>query len=263
MPWYEYRALQIVNIQLGAFPYYVSYGCKHYYIRVEFRLKKTVDFFRRISMSDPIDICRGRKWHAFCKDKFNRTTACNFAKICHIISYLFMLKRYYTSPLYSSKYKLMIIKCWPAWLKHQIETTANVLFLPLISPKPGKPYFILFIQKLGSPTGQLRWCCISCICNLFLNWCHLWRCNQIITQLILSVIRSYYTVLCATNDKMVPFVDGLMRERRNSIANALELRLSCTIPSICRKRFPFHDSALGLWLNTQATSPLAPFTNMV
>ena len=26
--------------------------------------------------------------------------------------------------------------------------------------------------------------------------------------------------------------DGLMQERRNSIANALELRLSCTNPSI-------------------------------
>ena len=27
--------------------------------------------------------------------------------------------------------------------------------------------------------------------------------------------------------------DGLVHERRNSIANALELRLSCTNPSIC------------------------------
>ena len=36
-----------------------------------------------------------------------------------------------------------------------------------------------------------------------------------------------------------PFVHigGLMQERLNSIANALELRLSCTKPSIC-KRFP-------------------------
>ena len=32
-------------------------------------------------------------------------------------------------------------------------------------------------------------------------------------------------------------IGGLMHERRNSIANALELRLSCTKPSIC-KRFP-------------------------
>ena len=31
--------------------------------------------------------------------------------------------------------------------------------------------------------------------------------------------------------------DGLVQERRNSIANALELRLSCTNPSICDRAF--------------------------
>ena len=31
---------------------------------------------------------------------------------------------------------------------------------------------------------------------------------------------------------MLFHLDGLMQERRNSIANALELRLSCTNPSI-------------------------------
>ena len=30
---------------------------------------------------------------------------------------------------------------------------------------------------------------------------------------------------------LVSHFDGLMQERRNSIANALQLRLSCTIPS--------------------------------
>ena len=29
-------------------------------------------------------------------------------------------------------------------------------------------------------------------------------------------------------------IDGLVQERRNSIANALELRLCCSNPSICR-----------------------------
>ena len=29
------------------------------------------------------------------------------------------------------------------------------------------------------------------------------------------------------------YIDGLVQERRNSIANALELRLSCTNPLIC------------------------------
>ena len=31
------------------------------------------------------------------------------------------------------------------------------------------------------------------------------------------------------------YFDGLVQERRNSIANTLELRLSCTIPSICSR----------------------------
>ena len=32
--------------------------------------------------------------------------------------------------------------------------------------------------------------------------------------------------------KFIDHFDGLVQERRNSIANALELRLSCTNPSI-------------------------------
>ena len=32
--------------------------------------------------------------------------------------------------------------------------------------------------------------------------------------------------------KSIPYFDGLVQERRNSIANALELRLSCTNPSM-------------------------------
>ena len=32
----------------------------------------------------------------------------------------------------------------------------------------------------------------------------------------------------------LPHIDGLMQKRRNSSANALELRLSCTNPSLCR-----------------------------
>ena len=34
----------------------------------------------------------------------------------------------------------------------------------------------------------------------------------------------------------IEHLDGLIQERRNSIANALELRLSCTNPSICNCR---------------------------
>ena len=36
----------------------------------------------------------------------------------------------------------------------------------------------------------------------------------------------------AFKSKLMPYIDGLMQERCNSIANALELRLSCTNPSI-------------------------------
>ena len=41
---------------------------------------------------------------------------------------------------------------------------------------------------------------------------------------------------CATPDGPDGQIDGLMQERRNSIANTLELRLSCTNPS----RWPWH-----------------------
>ena len=34
-------------------------------------------------------------------------------------------------------------------------------------------------------------------------------------------------------NEQTPYLDGLAQERRNSIANALELCLSCTNPSIC------------------------------
>ena len=42
-------------------------------------------------------------------------------------------------------------------------------------------------------------------------------------------------------------MDGLEQERRNSIANALELRLSCTNPSIfaCRLFFAHSSDVLG------------------
>ena len=35
-----------------------------------------------------------------------------------------------------------------------------------------------------------------------------------------------------TGDKIVSNIDGLVQERRIAIANALQLRLSCTNPSI-------------------------------
>ena len=42
---------------------------------------------------------------------------------------------------------------------------------------------------------------------------------QVYCQLISSCVRKYF--------------DGLLQERRNSIANALELRFSCINPQVC------------------------------
>ena len=60
---------------------------------------------------------------------------------------------------------------------------------------------------------------------------------------------------CQTGDKPLPeamltqftnaYIDGSVQERRNSIANALELHLSCTNPSICRTK--------GRWVNVEKT----------
>ena len=43
------------------------------------------------------------------------------------------------------------------------------------------------------------------------------------------------TRFVAQNGQNKHDIDGLVPERRNSIANALELRLSCINPSICFK----------------------------
>ena len=42
-----------------------------------------------------------------------------------------------------------------------------------------------------------------------------------------------YKIKIDTTHIDVLMQDVLVQERRNSIANALDLRLSCTIPSIC------------------------------
>ena len=41
---------------------------------------------------------------------------------------------------------------------------------------------------------------------------------------------------CPSKNKQQDILDGLVQERRNSIANTLELRLSCTNPSYCDKQ---------------------------
>ena len=46
---------------------------------------------------------------------------------------------------------------------------------------------------------------------------------------MLAIFSTAFTVYVQYDDN---HFDGLVQERRNSIANALELRLSCTDPSI-------------------------------
>ena len=62
------------------------------------------------------------------------------------------------------------------------------------------------------------------------------------------MIFGLYKIICATakwidlnifsvnEEKSLEYIDGLVQERRNSIADALELRLSCTNPSRCCKQ---------------------------
>ena len=51
-----------------------------------------------------------------------------------------------------------------------------------------------------------------------------------------------WRVIFWTNDGIVYWhIDGLVQERRNSIANAPELRLSCTNPSI----YMHHSASMG------------------
>ena len=43
------------------------------------------------------------------------------------------------------------------------------------------------------------------------------------------------TLTCDVPVRYRLYIDGLVQERRNSIALAMELRLSCTNPSICHR----------------------------
>ena len=60
------------------------------------------------------------------------------------------------------------------------------------------------------------------LCITYINsWCPTWNVFQApIIEMTVTFPRDQY----------VKYTDGLMQERRNSIANALELRLSCTNP---------------------------------
>ena len=49
---------------------------------------------------------------------------------------------------------------------------------------------------------------------------------------------------------MLGHLNGLVQERRNSIANALELRLSCINPPICRHSND-HDGLIPIYIYVQ------------
>ena len=67
------------------------------------------------------------------------------------------------------------------------------------------------------------------ILNMIMNPCR-------VTQLCICAGSLYGWVVRVTLRCSV--IDGLMQERRNSIANGLELRLSCTNPSIWSTSYP-------------------------
>ena len=56
-------------------------------------------------------------------------------------------------------------------------------------------------------------------------------------KMVKQAVYPNWLKLLWTNFEYETYIDGLVQERHNSIANALELRLSCTNPSIwtCQK----------------------------
>ena len=71
---------------------------------------------------------------------------------------------------------------------------------------------------------------LLCIRNLCF-WCYIW--HFVSRQVHLFKPRpAYCQFVCKEGITMEKYIDGLVQEWCNSIANALELRLSCTNPSI-------------------------------
>ena len=93
----------------------------------------------------------------------------------------------------------------------------------------------------------------QCICpridSLLSNWIALNRCKHGFTEIIPNEWHRMVQV-CLPNFSQGRHhylqIDGLMQERRNCIAHALELRLSCTNPSkLCRQHNPIHIMVVG------------------
>ena len=67
-------------------------------------------------------------------------------------------------------------------------------------------------------------------CKIFTSW----QSSQLQAHYLYDVtlLSSWRNNASKGHDNVYEYFDGLVQERRNSIANALELRLSCTNPSI-------------------------------
>ena len=70
-------------------------------------------------------------------------------------------------------------------------------------------------------------------------------------QLMASSYQLALMVLNAIEDRLI---DGLMEERRNSIANTMELRLSCINPSKCV--CVLHDYSMTVWARDLKSLPV-------
>ena len=92
----------------------------------------------------------------------------------------------------------------------------------LLNTRGGRIYWYLYIT-IHSCQGM--YCGTKMSCNMY-------TCIHMLYYII------YYTNMSTTTNKIIPLnsrycIDGLMQERCNSIANALELCLSCTKLLIC------------------------------
>ena len=118
---------------------------------------------------------------------------------------------------------------------------------PIVHPRGQDMGYLFLVQSsklqfIFCHSGSLQWC----VHYLFLfSTVHHWQVSA---------------------QECQPHFDGLVRERRNSIANALELRLSCTNPSICvhgspaaaRRKNPVHSGMLSVSSIRNPTSKASP-----
>ena len=98
-------------------------------------------------------------------------------------------------------------------------------------------------------TLRLRWCHFYTILSLYDNICYS---SQPFSSFIGYDCHHGFDFFCedGIDEHMQQLhIDGLVQERRNSIANALELHLSCTNPSTCAFKQNFRANIVTLCLH--------------